>query len=150
MKTIFDEETRNELIVRIQNIPENAQAQWGKMNLYQMLTHCKTWEEWIQGKGNHRYKQGFIGKLFGRMALKKITRDDQPFNRGVPTSGQFKVKEPNGDISKKKHEWIQLIQAYENYSNPTFIHDFFGRMTKEQIGLMAYKHTDHHLRQFNN
>jgi len=149
MKTIFDEETRNELIVRIENIPENAQAQWGKMNLYQMLTHCSTWEEWIQGKGNPVYKQVFIGKIFGRIGLRRMIRDDKPIDKGAPTSEQFKIKETTGDISKKKAEWIQLIQSYENYSNPSFIHDFFGKMTKEEIGLLAYKHTDHHLRQFN-
>lgn len=48
----------------------------------------------------------------------------------------------------KKAEWISLINEYENYSNPKFIHDFFGKITKEQIGILVYKHTDHHLRQF--
>lgn len=149
MKTIFDQGTRKELILRIQNISEDAEAQWGKMNLYQMLVHCTTWEKWIHGKENPLYKQVFIGKVFGKMALKRMVRDDKPFDKGVPTSAQFKIKETNGDITTKKNEWIELIKSYENYSNPTFIHDFFGKMTKEQIGLMAYKHTDHHLRQFN-
>lgn len=149
MKTIFDQGTRNELILRIQNISEDAEAQWGKMNLYQMLMHCTTWEKWMQGKGNHAYKQVFIGKVFGKMALKRMVKDDKPIDKGVPTSDQFKIKETTGDIETKKNEWIELIRAYENYSNPTFIHDFFGKMTKEQVGLMAYKHTDHHLRQFN-
>lgn len=149
MKTIFDESTRKELIDRIHAIPDNAQAQWGKMNLYQMLTHCTTWEEWMQGKGNPVYKQAFIGKLFGKMGLKRMIRDDKPIDKGVPTSEQFKIKETSGDIQEKKAYWVQLIRSYETYSNPTFIHDFFGKMTKEQIGLLAYKHTDHHLRQFN-
>ena len=59
------------------------------------------------------------------------------------------MKELNGDIESEKKKWISLIEGYENYSNPGFIHDFFGKMTKEQIGILAYKHTDHHLRQFN-
>jgi len=29
------------------------------------------------------------------------------------------------------------------------MHPFFGKMTKEQVGYLAYKHTDHHLWQFN-
>jgi len=149
MKTIFDEGTRNELMARIQNIPEDAQAQWGKMNLYQMLMHCTTWEQWMQGVGNPIYKQEFIGKIFGKMGLRRMIRDEKPIDKGVPTSTQFKIKETSGDISQKKQEWIQLIQSYANYSNPTFIHDFFGKMTREQVGLLVYKHTDHHLRQFN-
>lgn len=30
-----------------------------------------------------------------------------------------------------------------------FMHPFFGKITREQIGYLAYKHDDHHLRQFN-
>lgn len=149
MKTIFDESTRNELINRIHNLNENAHAQWGKMNVYQMLVHCTTWEEWMQGKGNPVYKQAFLGKIFGKIGLRRMIRDDKPIDKGVPTSEQFKIKETSGDITQKKEEWIQLIKEYESYSNPTFIHDFFGKMSREEVGLLAYKHTDHHLRQFN-
>lgn len=149
MKTIFDEGTREELMVRIQYIPEETHAQWGKMNLYQMVMHCTTWEQWVQGVGNQVYKQGFLGKIFGKMAVKRMFSDDKPFDKGVPTSTQFKIKETSGDIAQLKQKWIQLIESYEHYSNPAFIHDFFGKMNQEQIGIMAYKYTDHHLRQFN-
>jgi hypothetical protein len=149
MKSVFDQNTQDELIARISQLDENAKRQWGKMNLYQMLEHCASWEKWIQGKGDYTYKQSFIGKVFGKMALKKMLKDDQPIDKGVPTSIQFKIKEESGDIPQKKNEWITLIESYRNFSNPPFIHDFFGNMTTEQIGYVAYKHTDHHLRQFN-
>jgi len=41
------------------------------------------------------------------------------------------------------------MKEYDHYSNDGFIHPFFGKLTKEQAGYMAYKHIDHHLRQFN-
>lgn len=149
MKTIFDKATRDELIKRINSLNEKCTAQWGKMNIYQMLKHCTIWEEWIAGKNKPEYKQEFIGFLFGKMALKSMIKDESPLRRNVPTSAAFKVKEKNGDVESEKKKWIALIEEYEHYSNPGFIHDFFGRMTKEQVGLLAYKHTDHHLRQFN-
>src|SRR5687768_16009887 len=149
MKTIFDKTTRDELIIRINSINENCTAQWGKMNLYQMLKHCTIWEEWILGKNKPTYKQAFIGFIFGKMALKRMIKDEKPLDRNVPTSAQFKVKETTGNIVTEKNKWIALIEEYEHYSNPDFIHDFFGKMTKEQIGYFNYKHTDHHLRQFN-
>ncbi|MEO6305792.1 MAG: DUF1569 domain-containing protein [Bacteroidia bacterium] len=52
-------------------------------------------------------------------------------------------------MSKEKNKWVSLIEHYEKFSNPDFIHPFFGKMTEAQIGVMAYKHSDHHLRQFN-
>lgn len=148
MKTIFDKNSREQLIDRIEQINKNNKAGWGKMNVFQMLKHNTYWNGWILGTDNHTYKQAFIGKIFGRIALKKMIKDGKPFDKNIPTSDQFKVKELNGDLEYEKSKWISLLCEYENYSNPGFLHDFFGKMTKEQIGILAYKHTDHHLRQF--
>jgi hypothetical protein len=41
-----------------------------------------------------------------------------------------------------------LLNEYAHYANPSFFHTFFGKMTKEQVGQLVYKHADHHLRQF--
>ena len=149
MKTIFDKTTREELISRISILTENNTAQWGKMNIYQMLKHCTIWDEWILGKNQPKYKQQqLLGLIFGKMALRKVMKDEKPLDRNTPTGSYFKIKEKNGNVETEKAKWINLIRDYESYSNPEFIHDFFGKMTKEQIGILAYKHTDHHLRQF--
>lgn len=149
MKSIFNETDRNEIIRRIETLDEASPAQWGKMNVYQMIKHCSGWEAWMQGIGDHTYKQVFIGKIFGKMALNRMLKDDKPLDKGVPTATQFKIKENAGDIPAEKQKWVELIQSWEHYSNPGFIHDFFGKMTEEQVGMMVYKHNDHHLRQFN-
>ncbi len=147
MKTIFDIATREELINRIKLLNDRSSAQWGKMNIYQMLNHCTKWEEMALGK--KKYKQSFLGRLFGKMALTDFIKDDKPFKRNVPTVPEFKIKETNGDMFSLQSKWIKLIEEYNNFNNENFIHPFFGKMTKEQIGILAYKHTDHHLRQFN-
>ena len=148
MKTIFDKITRAELISRISTLNEKSVSVWGKMNIYQMLKHCTIWDEWILGVNKPTYKQEFIGFIFGKMALKAMIKDERPLKRNIPTSTAFKVQEKNGDVESEKKKWITLLEEYEYHSNPGFIHDFFGKMTKEQVGILAYKHTDHHLRQF--
>jgi hypothetical protein len=147
MKTVFDKTTRDELIGRINTLNENSTAQWGKMNVYQMMKHCVLWEEMIAGK--IRCKQAFIGRLFGKMALKGLLKDEKPLRRSTPTANELRVAESNGDVAAEKTKWIALIEENANFSNHDFVHPFFGKMTKEQIGCMAYKHIDHHLRQFN-
>ena len=146
MKTIFDQETRAKLIHRINTLNENSRAQWGKMNVYQMLKHCRLWEEMLMGK--KKYKRVFIGRLFGKIALRMVLKDEKPMSRNAPTIPELKIKE-NGDVSSEKAKWIALIEEHTHFSNPDFVHPFFGKMTEEQIGYFAYKHTDHHLRQFN-
>ncbi len=148
MKTVFENSTREKLIKRIKLLDINHTAQWGKMNAYQMLKHNTYWNGWILGSENQSYKQAFMGKIFGKFALRRMIKDEKPFDKNIPASDQFKVKELEGDVEFEKSKWITLLKEYENYSNPDFIHDFFGKMTKEQIGVLVYKHTDHHLRQF--
>jgi hypothetical protein len=117
------------------------------MNLYQALKHCTLWDEWVQS--NKINRQAFVGRLFGRMALKKMLKDDSPLGRNTPTLPELRIKETTGDIASEKGKWVALINEYSHFSNSAFIHTFFGKMTKEEIGRLAYKHADHHLRQFN-
>jgi hypothetical protein len=147
MKTIFDNATREELLKRIDTLNEYSKPQWGKMNIYQMLKHCRLCEEMYLGKIT--YKRQLIGRLFGRIGLKKMLNGEKPFPSNAPTSPAFKVKETTGDLQAEKTKWMALIREYEQYSNDNFVHWFFGKMTKEQVGYFVYKHTDHHLRQFN-
>ena len=148
MTTVFDQSTRAELIRRINTVDETSTARWGQMNVYQMLRHCTLWESWIQGRPPRIYRQTLIGRVFGRMALRGMTKDDKPLARNIPTTRAFKIDETTVDVAAERRTWAALVEAYEHYSNDDFIHDFFGRMTREQVGQLAYKHTDHHLRQF--
>ena len=148
MKTVFDESTRQEIINRINQLHEGSKAQWGKMNVYQMAKHCTVWDEWVLGTHNPEYKQSFLGLLFGKLALKSSVGDSRPMKRNMP-AGKLVVKENGGNIEQQKKEWIARVSEYAHFSNPRFIHDFFGKMTQEEIGVFAYKHADHHLRQFN-
>ncbi|WP_419801595.1 DUF1569 domain-containing protein [Mucilaginibacter sp.] len=146
MKTIFNETTRDELINRINTLDESSTAQWGKMNVYQMLKHCTLWEEMVLG--NKKYKRALLGRLFGKMALKIVLKDEKPLQRNTPTIAELKIN-GNGNVSTQKIKWLARIDEYQHFSNLDFVHPFFGSMTKEQIGYMVYKHIDHHLRQFN-
>ena len=146
MQTIFNTTTREELINRINSLNTNSKAQWGKMDVYQMLKHCTLWEEMIQSKKNH--KRMFMGRVFGKMALKSVLKDEAPLRHSTPTIPELVIT-TKGDVELQKAEWIARIKQYEHFSNPNFEHVFFGKMTEEQIGQMVYKHIDHHLRQFN-
>jgi hypothetical protein len=110
-----------------------------------MLKHCVLCEELYLGK--IKKNRVFMGRLFGKSALKDILNEDKAFPKNAPTSNIFKVKELKGDLTAEKNNWIALIGEYENYSIQ-FVHWFFGKMTQDEVGQFVYKHNDHHLRQF--
>lgn len=118
------------------------------MNVYQMTTHCTIWNDWVLGRSNQTLRQGLLGKIFGKMALRSNTKDDKPLGKNMPAGKLFTVIATAGNLDAQKATLSNQIAEYENFSNDGFIHDFFGKMTKEEIGIFAYKHSDHHLRQF--
>ena len=88
-----------------------------------------------------------MGRLFGKIALKSMLKDE-PLKPNLPTVPSFKIS-GNGDVAAAKAEWINLIAQHAVQQSSGFVHPFFGELTAEQAGRIAYKHIDHHLRQFN-
>lgn len=126
-------------------VDEKSRGQWGKMTAFQMVKHCALWEDMVlHGK---KYRRVFVGRLFGRLALKTLTRDGAPLRRNTPSIAELIVT-GDGPISIQADKWIGLIEEHGRRFNTEFVHPFFGRMTREETGVLAYKHSDHHLRQF--
>ena len=147
MKTIFDTTTREELIGRLDKLTADTPAVWGKMSLPQMIKHCRLWEEMIHE--NKLFRRPLIGRLIGPMILKKVLQSPE-FRKNSPTVPETRVTDTNIDLYNERGQLIRLINSYPQYNLPdnSFIHPFFGKMTREQIGKFAYLHLDHHLKQF--
>jgi hypothetical protein len=122
MKTIFDKKTREELIDRVNSINGNCKAMWGKMNTWQMVKHCILSEEMYLGK--QQYKRLFIGRLFGKMALKGILKDESLMKHNQPTHPVLKIK-GNGDVETEKRKWILLLEQYSKFFKQELRASFF-------------------------
>ena len=147
MKTIFDPATTEQLIERIRALQPGNKAAWGKMSVWQMLKHCTLSEEMFLGK--KVYKRLFIGRLFGAMVLKGMLKNENPLRKNQPTHPVLKIA-GEGNFEAERSKWIGLLKEYQHFSDQYFVHPFFGKMSKVQVGQFVYKHTDHHLRQFGN
>ena len=147
MASIFDKDTREEIIKRIGSLNENSLPQWGKMTVGQMVRHCSLCEEYYYG--NIKVHRSFLGRIFGQSAIKGILKDEiTGLKKSAPTSPQFIVSEDIKDLETEKLKWESLISRYETFENKTFTHWFFGKMSRIQLGQFIYKHCDHHLKQF--
>src|ERR1051325_11128816 len=124
MKSVLIDLDREELISRIEKLHENSQPGWGKMNISQMLKHCVLCEQLYLG--DVQVKRSFLGRIFGEQAIKTILKDDSPLKRNAPTNRVFRITESTADVEAEKAKWIDLIQKYEHYTKPVFIHWFFG------------------------
>ena len=147
MKTIFDKTTRDELINRINMLDENSTAQWGKMNVAQMMAHVqKTFKVPLSQKPMPRM---MIGRMIGWMIKPKLY-NETPWKQNLPTAPDLIIKDER-DFSTEKLGLLNLVEDFHN-AGPENIgrypHPMFGVFTKEQWGKAMYKHVDHHLQQF--
>lgn len=145
MNTIFEQKAVDGFIARIAKLQTGNSAQWGKMNVSQMVQHCSMADEGLQGKRN--FPRLFVGRLFGGMVLKKMMKDEGQMGRNMPTHPLLK-KFSHSDFEQDKSRWLKLLEEYRGFSTDEIMHPFFGRMSREQVGRFVFKHTDHHLRQF--
>lgn len=102
------------------------------------------WEEMLLGRLS--YKQSFMGKLFGKIALKDFFKEGE-VKRNLPTVPSFKVTD-QGDWAAEQQKWIRLLNEHDHQEPAGFLHPFFGKLSADEAGRLAYKHTDHHLKQF--
>lgn len=147
MENLFDKDAYNEIIQRLDTLTPQSQRQWGKMEVAQMLAHCK--EAFKVPLSDKKMPRMFIGLLIGWMIKPKLYNED-PWKRNLPTAPNFIIKDTR-DFEKEKQELITIINQFHKGGPANvgrFPHPMFGTFTSEQWGKSMYKHLDHHLNQF--
>lgn len=148
MESLFERQTAQKFIDRINSLTPASEALWGKMNVSQMVKHCQA--PLNIASGELRIKVPFLIRLlFGNRARKKILGEPQ-FGKNLPTFNEARVVNvPELEAEKKK--LIGLIEKFQQGGPDKIIkepHPFFGALTTEEWNALLSKHLDHHLRQF--
>jgi hypothetical protein len=147
MKTLFQQETVDEVFSRIDRLQLASSRQWGKMDVAQMMAHCSATLDMAAGRLNP--PRIFIGRLLGPL-VKPIFTNDKPFGKNNPTDKQLVVADSRDFLREQEQLKLKVRQFHEGGEakctrNP---HPFFGALTPQAWSRGMYKHLDHHLRQF--
>lgn len=146
MHSLFEPTTAGEIISRIEKLQPDSTAQWGKMNVAQMLAHCcGPLQFYFEDK---RAKRSLMGLLFGKMVFRQLI-SERPWKRSLPTAKEFKIT-GSRIFEEEKHRLLVHVNRFstEGYTITSFIHPFFGKLSSQEYALFNYKHLDHHLQQF--
>ncbi len=148
MKSLFESETHEQVLNRIEGLTESTQPQWGKMEVGQMLKHCQIPFEVALSHIEMEAKPGVLMKLMSKL-FKPSMYNDKLWRRNMQTPKQFLVTDPMV-FAIEKDNLVALINEFAPLKNNTNWpeHPYFGHFTTEQRGQIQYKHLDHHLRQF--
>lgn len=105
MKTLYQKESTDEIIARINELTPSTLRQWGKINVEQMLAPCVLGLE--RAIGTKYFPQLLFGKLIGRF-FKSAEIGEKPIKKNNPTNPAFLIKSTDGFDKGKK-----ITQPYQ-------------------------------------
>ena len=144
-RTLWNPESRQELVRRLDNLRPDATPLWGKMNAPQMVSHLIGWMLMANGDlyTAPRYS------ILRRTPVKQLAIYWLPFPKGVPTAKELLERSPSewsAEIDVLRRHLENFETDHRNREWPD--HPAFGFLTPGAWGVLGYRHTDHHLRQF--
>jgi Protein of unknown function (DUF1569) len=147
MKNLYESETVDEVLGRINRLQPATQRQWGKMDVAQMMAHCSAALDMASGRINP--PQMLIGRVLGPL-LKPIYTNEKPFSKNSPTDKQLRVADPR-DFAWEQERLKGCVRQFHEGGEVKCTrhpHPFFGALSPQDWSRGMYKHLDHHLRQF--
>jgi hypothetical protein len=147
MKTLFDEKARQDLLVRIDRLTPDCMPRWGKMNAEQMLAHLVEAMKLGTGELQARPKK----LLIRYTPLRQLFVYLLPWPKGAPTAKELIRRDSDaGTLARNREELARLVGVIASRADhrdwPE--HPAFGRLSRRAWGVLGWRHTDHHLRQF--
>lgn len=145
MATLWNDADRQALVTRLRSLTPETTAKWGRLNARGALAHL------------HDAARMALGELAVKPKnlpiryppLKQLIIYVVPFPKGAPTAPEL--------VSRQADDWTAELAALESAVDRLVAkgasgswpdHPAFGSMTHRAWGVLVYRHTDHHLRQF--
>jgi transposase InsO family protein len=147
MKNLFERESVDEVIARLDTLQPASQRQWGKMDVAQMLAHCAAAMDMASGKINP--PRMLIGRLLGPL-IKPIYINEKPFSQNNPTDKKLLIADQR-DFQRERERLKVCVREFHEGREAKCTrhpHPFFGQLSPQDWSRGMYKHLDHHLRQF--
>jgi hypothetical protein len=146
MPSLADAPTRDSIAARIARLTPDTAPQWGRMSAAQMLAHCADALRMAYGDLACAPKQLPLARLG---IVKWLALNVLPFPKSAPTARELIARQPTG-WEEERDAVQELVARFarETARSGWPVHPLFGDLTGAQWGQLAWKHLDHHLRQF--
>jgi Protein of unknown function (DUF1569) len=145
MGTLRNAEARKGLVERLGRVRPESQAQWGRFDAPRMMCHLG--DALDEALGRRTIPRSGPAML-RHFPMKQLAIRVIPMPKGAQAPRELLAEEP-GDFEVNRRrvvEGIERIAAMPGGKGPN--HFLFGRMSYDQWNCLAWKHIDHHLRQF--
>lgn len=148
MANVFNSDDVKVVLNRIENLSNETQPAWGKMDVAQMLAHCNvTYEMAYENK--HPPAKG-LKKVLLNWFVKPVVVNNKPYKKNSRTAPAFIIADKRV-FDTEKERLVNYIGKTLEIGEKGFEgkeSNSFGVLTVEEWNNSFYKHLDHHLQQF--
>jgi hypothetical protein len=146
MGSILNEGDRNAISSRVRSLSVSSTGRWGSMDVTEMLQHLRRSALMCLGELS---VPSANKRAFHMFPLKHVILYVLPFPKGAPTAPALKPV----DAASFEEERAALLELLERIGTGAREgmgpdHPLFGPLSWREWGVVTYKHSDHHLRQF--
>ena len=149
--TMWDPIARSTLIDRLGHLEPTATPLWGRFSAHGMVVHLIDSARMALGAMPVRMARGTPARIIRLPGMRHLFLYVLPFPRNAPTVREL-LTSPAGDWDADCVTFRRLadeLAARADDPGGTWpAHPFFGPLTRRDWGVLGYRHTDHHLRQF--
>lgn len=148
MKNVFDEGAAAQLAQRAQKLQAGTAPLWGTMSAAEMLAHCNRVNAHLLVPAAPPTKKTSVKQLLARwVVLYGMPR--LPKGAQAPRQVLTKGTVGNEAFNEQQQLFVDMVHRMGQHTLPVHHrHPYFGNLNTKQWGLAAWKHIDHHLRQF--
>jgi hypothetical protein len=149
MPSFFDPSVRAALEVRVRALRPDSPRQWGRMTSGQAICHLADGFRMALGEREVADVPMRFRPVIKFVALRLPLR----WPKGIPTFRaivQGGGGTPPADFEGDRQELLAQMARFASASDADLVprHGMFGPMRRADWGIWAYRHLDHHLRQF--
>lgn len=146
-KNLFNQRAVEKMIKRVSQLNSNSVPKWGEMTATEMLLHCNLCNNQILNSDVEDCKPSFKKKLIKYLALYIVPSFPKNMKSAEKNITHGKIE--NEQFDKEKESFIETLKSFTgDVLISPMPHPAFGMLSKTEWGRAAWKHTDHHLRQF--
>ncbi len=150
MKSLAQPDARAEIIARVQRVRPETTGKFGVLSAPEMIVHCTIAMEAALGLRPVSSAETF----FMRHVVKYLALySPGPWPRGFKTRPEMDVRRNGNRPGEFVSDVATFVQRVEEFGTrgatmPWARHPMFGAMSAAEWKRWAYRHNDHHLKQF--
>jgi hypothetical protein len=143
MPTIWDPAVRQQFVSRLDRLTPDATPAWGRFDASAMTAHLNDALRMATGE----LPVGARWLPFRYPPLRQLIVYVLPIPKSAPTAPELIARCSGADLSRERAAFAGNLEKV--VAAPVLVpHPAFGHLSRAEWGVLIWKHTDHHLRQF--